>query len=180
MSLSKIGNEQWDFVDAAGSETRLPSAQATGPSVDFPTRWRVFGPLKSKVGIVAPQTVTDIGASALIEGLTCLPDKLKIEGESYVGQDVNSAGDTLDLNALCEAFSTVYFDAMQDAAARVGRQVYAFAELNLDQETEVPFGAGADFWMQWWIDGKAVYDTLVGGNRAHPPSRTDHSFLRRL
>ena len=111
MSSTKISNEQWDFVDAEGSETRLPAAEATGPSVDFPTRWRVFGPLKSKVGIVAPQTVTDIGASALIEGLTCLPDKLKIEGESYVGQDVNSAGDTLDLNALCEAFSTVYFDA---------------------------------------------------------------------
>ena len=32
MSLTKIGNERWDFVDAAGSETRLP--EAGGDSAD--------------------------------------------------------------------------------------------------------------------------------------------------
>ena len=180
MSVKKIGNEQWDFVDAEGSETYLPSAQAAGPSVNFPTRWRVFGPLKSKVTVIPPQDVTDLGAGDLFESLTCLPDKLKLNGESLVGQDVDMVGDTLDLNSFCEAFTTIYFDAFGDTAARVGRQIYALAELNLDKETEVPFGAGADFWMQWWIDGKAVYDTLLGGNRIHPPSRTDHSFRCKL
>ena len=36
MSLSRIGNEQWDFVDARGDETRPP--KATDPAVILPTR----------------------------------------------------------------------------------------------------------------------------------------------
>jgi hypothetical protein len=185
MSLGQIGNEQWDFVDAEGSETRLPATEATGPPVDFPARWRFFGPLKSKVGVFPPQTVTDMGVGDLIESLTCLPDKLKIDGESYVGQDVDSAGDTFNMDVLESEMNLRTDDlferhAIESLQARVGRQVYAFAELDLDEETEVPFGAGAGFWMQWWIDGKAVYDTLVGGNLTHPPNRSDHSFRCRL
>ena len=180
MNLNKIGNEQWDFVDAEGVQTVLPSADARASSVRFPTRWRIFGPLKSKANVVAPATVTDPGAAAVIEKLIALPDKLTIDGETLVGHDLNMDGDTLDLRLFCKAYATVFFDAMQDAAARVGMQAYAFAELDLDEDAEVAFGAGADFWMQWWIDGKAAFDTLAGGNRGYPPSRTDQCFRRRL
>jgi len=37
MSLTKIGSEQWDFVDATGEESRLPEAGA--PAV---TKRRAF------------------------------------------------------------------------------------------------------------------------------------------
>ena len=45
MSLTKIGDERWDFVDAAGGETRLSEGESA--TATFPTRWRVFGPLKA-------------------------------------------------------------------------------------------------------------------------------------
>ena len=179
MGIEKIGNERWDFVDAGGAQTVLPPADARSPSIRFPSRWRIFGPLKSRIKVIPPTNIADTGAHALMKDLRALPDKLNIEGESLVGQDIRLDGDTLDLNSFCPP-KTVNLDAMQDAADRVGRQVCAFAELVLEEETEVPFGAGADWWMQWWIDGSPVYDTLAGGNRSWPPSRTNHAFRRRL
>ncbi len=180
MSTSTIGQETWDFVDADGVQTSLPPADEKAPAITFPTRWRIFGPLKARVAVVPPHTIADAGARAVIENVCALPEKLNIDGELIVGQDVEMERDTLDLGTFCQAFGTVFFDAMQDAAARVGRQIYAFAELDLVKETDVPFGAGADYWMEWWIDGKPVYSTLTGGNRVHPPSPTHHTFRRRL
>lgn len=180
MSINRIGNERWDFADADGVETRLPPVDAEGPAVRFPARWRVFGPLKTRVKIIPPQSVRDTGAAEVIAKLRALPERLGVDGESLVGRDVTLDGDTLDLAQFCRAFSTVNFDAFGDAAARNGHQAYAFAEIEVERETELPLGAGADYWMQWWIDGERVYDTLSGGNRVHPPTRADHCIRRRL
>ena len=54
MSLTKIGSEQWDFIDADGVQITLPPADAGAPAVRFPTRWRVFGPVKSRVRPIPP------------------------------------------------------------------------------------------------------------------------------
>lgn len=35
-------------------------------------------------------------------------------------------------------------------------------------------GFGADWWLQAWVDGKLVCDTLATGNGPHPPSPADH------
>ncbi len=174
--LTQIGNEQWDFVDADGEQIALPPADAPAADIRFPTTWRVFGPLQSKSKIAPVQIITDRDVPDVVTGLRALPETLTIDGETLSGQDVELDGNSLDLNQFCEAYATVFFDAFGDLAARVGRQAYVFAELELDEETVVPFGAGSDFWMQWWIDGQPVYDTLEGGNKMHPPTHTDHFF----
>ena len=174
MGLAKIGSERWDFVDAEGNETRLPQAEA--PPVTFPTRWRVFGPLKAKLR-TTPERMENKGAATLLTDLTSLPDRLVIGEETLEGQDVVLDGDALDLGKLIGGYETFLF---QDLAGRSGQQAYVFAELELSEEREITFGAGSDYWMRWWIDGEPVCDTLEAGNTMHPPSRTDHAFSRRL
>jgi hypothetical protein len=175
MSLTKIGSENWDFVDAEGCETRLPEAEA--PAVPFPTRWRVFGPLEVKLYTTPERLAAGEIATAAVKRHTTILDTLEIGNETLEAQDVDLDGDTLDLGKDFGGYETVFF---QDLTGRNGQQAYAFAELELDEETEVTFGAGTDFWMQWWIDGAPVYDTLENGNETHPPSRTDHVFSHRL
>ncbi len=175
MSLTKIGSEQWDFVDATGEESRLPEAGA--PALSFPTRWRVFGPLELQLHTTPERLAAAAIASTAVKSHTTMPDTLEIGDETLEAQDVDLDGDTLDLGKDFGGYDTVFF---QNGAGREGQQAYAFAELELDEETEVTFGAGADFWMQWWIDGTPVCDTVAEGNGAHPPSRTDHLFSHRL
>ncbi len=38
------------------------------------------------------------------------------------------------------------------------------------------FGAGADWWMDIYLNGESVGDTLADGNVVHPPSGSDHVF----
>ena len=175
MSLTKIGSEYWDLVDAEGCETRLPEAEA--PAVPFPTRWRVFGPLEVQPHTTPERLAAGEIAAAAVKRHTTIPDTLEIGNETFEAQDVDLDGDTLDLGKLIGGYDTVFF---QDMGGREGQQAYAFAELELDEETEVTFGAGADFWMRWWIDGAPVCDTVVNGNEIHPSSRTDHVFSHRL
>jgi len=62
----------------------------------------------------------------------------------------------------------------------VGKTVCLLATLDAEKEGEVRFGAGADWWMKWWVNGEAVYDTLQEGNGAWPPSVLHHVFTARL
>ncbi len=136
--LSKIGTEQWDFVDADGEQIALPPADTPAADIRFPTTWRVFGPLSNKSKIAPIQIITDRDVPDVVTGLRALPETLTIDGETLSGQDVELDGNSLDLNQFCEAYATVFFDAFGDLAARVGRQAYVFAELELDEETVVP------------------------------------------
>ena len=153
MDLTKIGTENWDFVDATGSETRLPEGEA--PAVIFPTRWRLFGPLEAHLHTTGERVAGASIATDVVKSQKTIPDALEVGDETLEAQDIDFDGDTLDLSKGIGGYETVFF---QNMAGRDGQQAYAFAELELDEETEVTFGAGADFWMQWWIDGAPVCD----------------------
>ncbi|MDP6439188.1 MAG: hypothetical protein QGH74_06120, partial [Candidatus Brocadiia bacterium] len=183
MGLLRIGNEEWDFVDREGRETRLPPEAKA--AVEFPTRWRVFGP------VGADRTAIDWArkenykwykeaipqVDAAVDELSRVPETLKVGDQTLKGQDVPIEGDTLDFSALF-------------GGHEAGQQAYAMAEMEVQSETEVVFGAGCDWWMQWWIDGEPVLDTLATGNRKGYPwsakfadsriGSTDHCFSRRL
>lgn len=45
-----------------------------------------------------------------------------------------------------------------------GETAYLLANLEVEADTEVIFGADADWWMKWWVNGEVVYDTLETGN----------------
>ena len=59
------------------------------------------------------------------------------------------------------------------------RTVYLFGEFELPAACEVTVHAGADWLMEWWIDGRATYDTLATGNRS-PVGGRAHAFTLTL
>jgi hypothetical protein len=48
------------------------------------------------------------------------------------------------------------------------QQAICFANINSDSECDLQIGAGADFWMQWYVNGQEVCSTLDKGNKGAP------------
>ncbi|MDP6438557.1 MAG: hypothetical protein QGH74_02885, partial [Candidatus Brocadiia bacterium] len=183
MGLTRIGEEEWDFVDREGRETRLPTEDKA--AVEFPTRWRVFGPVGAETTTIDwarkenykwyKEAIPQVDAA--VDELSGIPETLKVGDQTLDGRDVQMTEDTLDFSALF-------------GGHEAGQQAYAMAEMEVESETEVILGAGCDWWMQWWIDGEVLCDTLMTGNREGFPwpstsrnsviERTDHCFSRRL
>ena len=61
-----------------------------------------------------------------------------------------------------------------------GNCVWLFARIHAAEEQEYRIGAGADWWMTVYVNGKSVIDTSVNGNNHHPPRITDHQKSFRL
>lgn len=57
---------------------------------------------------------------------------------------------------------------------RVGRVAMVFSELELKEDCEVSIFAGADWWMQLFIDGKEIFNTLATGNKTVPITDSAH------
>ncbi len=183
MGLLRIGEQEWDLVGSEGGETRLPSEAKA--AVEFPTRWRVFGPSSAETTKIDwarkenykwyKEAIPQVDAA--VDELSGIPETLKVGDQTLKGQDVSIEGDTLDFSALFGGHAA-------------GQQVYAMAEMEVRSETDVVFGAGCDWWMQWWVDGEAVFDTLsIGNSPGFPWSKkfhnthigsTDHCFRQRL
>jgi hypothetical protein len=47
---------------------------------------------------------------------------------------------------------------------RERRQALCFAQVNVPKAGDYEFGVSADFWMEFWINGKSVLSTLANGN----------------
>ncbi len=183
MGLTRIGDETWDLLGSEGGETLLPAD--TKADVAFPTRWHVFGPTGADATKVEWSEATDYTyhkqasplVSAKVEGLSAIPQTLTIGEVAFEGRDAEMTDGALDFGALF-------------GSHEAGQQAYAMAEMQVDKETDVVFGAGCNWWMQWWIDGEEVFENLDAGNTQGFPwstkfgiSRvgpTDHCFRRRL
>ena len=61
-----------------------------------------------------------------------------------------------------------------------GNCVWLFAEIHASREQEYRIGAGADWWMTVYHNGKVLIDTTANGNDYHPPRITDHPKSFRL
>ncbi len=47
-----------------------------------------------------------------------------------------------------------------------GRTAYLVTRFDLSEDAHLRFHCGADWWMQWWLDGRPLLDTLDRGNRS--------------
>jgi len=121
----------------------------------FPKEWTVFGP------------VAKADPEPDFAGMQDIPAELNVAGKRLTGQQAMLADSRVDLGALC-------------GGKEVGKTVYLLATLDAEKEGECKLGAGADWWMKWWVNGEAVYDTLKEGNGAWPPSVLHHVFTTRL
>jgi len=122
----------------------------------FPKEWTVFGP----VGKDDPEP--DFGA------MKDIPKELTIAGNRLVGQNGMFEDNRLDLGALLGGKGDY-------------KTAYAVATVEADKDTEIELGAGADWWMKWWVNGEVVCDTTASeGNFVWPPHPLNRRFTARL
>ena len=129
--------------------------------VPWPTEWTAFGPAEAG-GRFQPHTDPLSSEVPPPEVLATVPEALPLDGRELrraaVRADSSGAVDLVPIFG----------------EPRNGRTAYLFAEVVADADGPVTVHAGGDWWMQWWVDGRPVFDTLRSGNRfallgvAHP------------
>lgn len=92
--------------------------------------------------------------------LKSIPDSIKVSGETVTGKKVKVRGNSRDLK---DVFGHV----------QMGNTAYVFIPLNSKTEQTVTLGLGADWWLQAWVNGKEIINTLETGNIDWPPDITN-------
>ena len=146
------GND-WDFV------RKKTSAEKIEGNADWPLNWRVFGPFDAN------------DAQPSDDALRNIPARLTLAGKTVDGEEVIFTGGCFDFDRVLGPVP---------ASGRAGRTAYAFTRLIVSEDTTVTMGAGADWWMQWWLDGEPVMDTLRHGNGCKPIAIDNHVFNLKL
>jgi len=136
-------------------ESKKMQDNKTPDAFAFPKAWTLFGP----VGKDDPEPE--------FAGMTAIPKELTVAGKKLAGQTAAFTDHRLDLGALL-------------GGKAEGKTAYLLAAIEVNKATEVEFGAGADWWMKWWVNGVVVCDTMALGNGNWPPSVLDHRFTARL
>jgi len=143
---------------------------AAEPELVWPEEWVAFGPIPSKTAgtsLYGRPRKEDLLPG---ERLKAISQELVIDGRQYRGQPLRPEKGLLDLGRK--------YNCTGD-----GMGAYLLAPVTVAADTTVQIGAGADWWMQWWVDGRPVYDTLVhghAGNGVTPISGRDHVFSVKL
>jgi len=171
VALVKVGDAIWDLLDEDGRHLQVGAEPNL--AVSMPRHWRVFGPFEPdlvEVKVVpGGENSANLKAVPSEDQLSAIPDQLTIANATLVGVNVDMVGNMLDFDALYDGHD-----------GKEGVQAYALAELQVDSDTEIIIGAGCDWWMQWWLDGQPVYDTLDTGNGPYLLEPTDHCFRANL
>ncbi|MFA9478952.1 hypothetical protein ACERK3_11715 [Phycisphaerales bacterium AB-hyl4] len=94
--------------------------------------------------------------------LSTVPAALKVNDRTVEPQTVTPGdGDVFDFVPLFGGLAP-------------GNTAYVFLEIESGSAQQVSLGMGADWWMQAWVNGKEVVNTIDEGNEHWPPSITDH------
>ncbi len=177
MATIQVEQETWDFgsADAAWRQAEAEPDTTKG----FAKTWRVFGPLEpretrfvqSAFRAARPKATPDLAA------LTGVPDSLTVGEHRLEGRDVRMTKDTIDFAKL---FDWKSITGGEWSKGMEGYQVFAIAEVSFKKPTEVIFGAGSDYWMQWWINGQEVLSTMERGNPTVDWQKTDACVRHRF
>lgn len=124
----------------APGETRVVRAAVElgedGAGLDWPRVWSVFLHTEPSLDLAA---------------LTEVPEKLRVTRGSGLPQRVSFADSRVDFDRLG--------GQMREREAAV-----VMAEIDSPADQTVKVGASADWWMEWYVNGQRVYDTLASGN----------------
>ncbi len=114
--------------------------------IAFPTAWTVFLPMRKDFN-PSPSELT--GIPKILDG---------VQGRATLmeGNEFNFIKDF--------------------GGQKVGNCAWLFTTLNAKESGECTLGFGADWWMEIYINGERVFDTLKTGNVKHPVRITDHVF----
>ncbi|MEW6354746.1 MAG: PQQ-binding-like beta-propeller repeat protein [Planctomycetota bacterium] len=174
-----VQRDQCHRLDAATGEIiatyAIPDAAVQGISpapvpdymdVEWPKVWQVFGPLPGGAGAKPPLKPADLKA---------VPERITVKDKEYVATRIEAADHLIDFTTLYGGYGFKPLAPGEKPKARqqkgtdfsfpdVGRMCYAFAKINFPTDGKLLIGAGADWWMQWYLDGRPIFDTLKDGN----------------
>ena len=133
--------------------------------IEWPKAWRVIGPF--------PRGGPPLSSKAL----KTVPERVTVKGRGYVASELEAVEDVLDLTALFGGYGLKPLAPGRKPAAHprrgkrysyhdVGRICYAFARIDCPKAGKLLIGAGADWGMQWFLDGKLVFDALRNDSSA--------------
>jgi len=143
--------------------------------VEWPTAWQVFGPI--------PKDSAPVPRAALKR----IPKGLDVAGKSYAPAALDAVEGMLDFTNLYGGYGFKPLRRGQQPGPyprgepktdMVSEQqvAYAFAKIRCPAAGRLTIGAGSDWWMQWFLDGEPLYDTLDEGNSGFPYAITNHVF----
>ena len=118
----------------------------------YDATWTVFGP-------VAREART---AKAALK--TCPAATLTVAGRRLPRRTTRVRNGVLDL------------DRLVGGTHREGRSAYVFIAVTAPQAGTYRIGLGADWWLEAWLDGRPLGNTLVSGNGPAPAAASDHAF----
>jgi hypothetical protein len=135
----------------SGQAGAVNVAKAVGAGAMTPcwtAEWTVFGPIPK-------------GADALPgDRLKAVPRRIEIGGIVLQPRAMKAEDGTLDLKSL--------WPDPRGGKDKEGLAACAFAEIECPTDGTLYVNCGADWWMAWYLDGRAVYSTLDEGNLIVP------------
>ncbi|MEW6751018.1 MAG: sialidase family protein [Candidatus Latescibacterota bacterium] len=145
-----VGSEVWTCFGSEATVVRdLPTEDGT-PAMALPEEWYLFGPYP-------------VAAALDPARITAIPGQLALGETTVAGRAVQREGDLFDVGRWL-------------GGCRVGQQAYLMAQVSVPRDLRCTVGVGVEWWMQWWLDGRLVYDSMAASSFASPPSVEDDHF----
>ncbi|NOX53234.1 MAG: PQQ-binding-like beta-propeller repeat protein, partial [Planctomycetes bacterium] len=127
--------------------------------VAWPETWHVVGPLPKGSRPLPP------------ERLKTVPDRVTVGGKQYVARELRASRGILDFTRLYGGYgfqplapdekpASIPRRGKQYSFHDVGRVCYSFAKIQCPRAGKLLVGAGADWGMRWYLDGRLVFDAL--------------------
>ncbi len=139
-------------IELAAGESKtinVPLAVGNAPEVIvWPKRWTVFADV--------PRDKTDLTT------LAAIPGKLEVNGRVIAPKTANPVENRLDIAPLGGGYGE-------------RKEAILMAQIDSPRAQTIRVGASADWYMEWFVNGKLAYSTLEGGN-AGAQSLTSHVF----
>jgi len=115
----------------------------------FSSSWTVFGPFRDQ----------DIRPPA--KELTTCPTSLRLDDTVHEARIGTASDGRLDLVSVL-------------GTQPVRTTAWVYVSITAPRDDVYAIGLGADWWMESFLDGTLLHNTLSSGNGGNPPSRRDH------
>ncbi len=142
--------------------TTATAATDSEHQVEWPSEWVVFAPVeRARPAVEGLQMATtpdrmEFPETGSFDALTLDPQVISVE-----------PGQVVDFTDIL-------------GEIQVGLTAYVFVTLQSPIDQTVTLGMGADWWMEAWLNGKALLDTTDTGNEVGPISVLNHEVEARL
>ncbi len=133
----------------------------------WPREWTAFGPIPPDAAMAAGGVPLKSALPAAAV-LRTIPSHLEIDGERYPGRAASFDHGRIDLKT--------FLLGADGRPHRRGERAFLLARIVLPTPQRVRVGAGADWFMHWWLDGVPVFGTLDNGNLHSTIALTNHLF----